>query len=161
MNKLEFIESLPALHSDVLFDKNIDDNHFYIIETIYYDTIKRQLQNTIQEDWDTFQSIIPIKANWLICYKDITLKSLDFNHDKTYINYINYKNIISNVKNIVNDSVAKKTYINSIIDYYYQDSEDFFTIMDIIIDNNDKEDHKSSIILFDSLVNYMSEQLIV
>jgi len=158
MNKLEFIESLPTLHSDVLFDKNIDDNHFYIIETIYYDTIKRQLQNTTQEDWDTFQSIIPIKANWLICYKDITLKSLDFNHDKTYINY---KNIISNVKNIVNDSVAKKSYINSIIDYYYQDSEDFFTIMDIIVDNNDKEDHKSSIILFDSLVNYMSEQLTV
>lgn len=158
MNKLEFIESLPALHSDVLFDKNIDDNHFYIIETIYYDTIKRQLQNTTQEDWDTFQSIIPIKANWLICYKDITLKSLDFNHDKTYINY---KNIISNVKNIVNDSVAKKSYINSIIDYYYQDSEDFFTIMDIIVDNNDKDDHKSSIILFDSLVKYMSEQLIV
>ena len=158
MNKLEFIESLPTLHSDVLFDKNIDDNHFYIIETIYYDTIKRQLQNTTQEDWDNFQSIIPIKANWLICYKDITLKSLDFNHDKSYINY---KNIISNVKNIVNDSVAKKSYINSIIDYYYQDSEDFFTIMDIIVDNNDKDDHKSSIILFDSLVNYMSEQLII
>lgn len=39
MNKLEFIESLPTLHSDVLFDNNIDDNHFYIIETIYYDTI--------------------------------------------------------------------------------------------------------------------------
>lgn len=95
MNKLEFIESLPTLHSYVLLDRNIDDNHFYIIETIYYDTMKIQLKSATQEDWDTFQSIIPIKANWLICYKDITLKSLDFNHDKTYINY---KNIISNVK---------------------------------------------------------------
>lgn len=158
MNKLEFIESLPTLHSYVLFDKNIDDNHFYIIETIYYDTMKIQLKSATQEDWDTFQSIIPIKANWLICYKDITLRSLDFYNDR---NYVDYKNIMSNVKNIVNDSVAKKSYINSIIDYYYQDSEDFVDIMDIIVNSNDKDDHETSIELFDVLVNYMREQLTV
>ena len=160
MSRKEYIDSLPLLYSDIIFNTYFGDDNFYIIETIYYNNVKKILENVPENHWNNnFKgTFIPVESNWLIVFNDTTLRKIDF-CDKT--NYLSYnQRIVKNIKDILNNSSAKKKYIDSIIDYHSYNKEELGDIMSIIareVDNG--YDLKLSNNLFDSLIEHLRTEI--
>ena len=158
MSKQSFIDSLPALRSDVIFDNDFGSDHFYIIETVYFNDIKKHLSQFPSYQWNTGKNVkLQADLNWLIVFNDTTIANITGNNS-VYAKF-DKDGIISGIKKIANNSLDKINIINTIINYYYLDKDEMEIIINTIVREIEDNDYGSGIKLFYHFVSYMQKEL--